>query len=62
MFRTWNESHVVAASTVSLSKSWPALAAAVLGATILFGAALANSNTVHNAAHDTRHATAFPCH
>ena len=41
---------------------WPALAAAMLGAVILFGVALANSDTIHNAAHDTRHAAAFPCH
>ena len=40
----------------------PALAAAMLGAVILFGVALANSDTLHNAAHDTRHAAAFPCH
>ena len=41
---------------------WPALAAAMLGMAILFGVALANSDTIHNAAHDTRHAAAFPCH
>ena len=40
----------------------PALAAAMLGVTVLFGVALANSDTIHNAAHDTRHAAAFPCH
>ena len=40
----------------------PALAAALLGVVILFGVALANSDTIHNAAHDTRHAAAFPCH
>ena len=40
----------------------PAFAAALLGAVILFGVALANSDTIHNAAHDTRHAAAFPCH
>ena len=40
----------------------PALAAAMLGMVILFGVALANSDTIHNAAHDTRHAAAFPCH
>ena len=40
----------------------PALAAAMLGAVILFGVALANSDTIHNAAHDTRHSAAFPCH
>ena len=40
----------------------PALVAALLGAVVLFGVALANSDTIHNAAHDTRHAAAFPCH
>ena len=40
----------------------PALAAAMLGMVILFGVALANSDTIHNAAHDTRHSAAFPCH
>ena len=40
----------------------PALVAAALGAVILFGVALANSDTIHAAAHDARHAAAFPCH
>ena len=40
----------------------PALAAALLGMAILYGVALANGDTIHNAAHDTRHAAAFPCH
>ena len=40
----------------------PALAAALLGMAILFGVALAGGDTIHNAAHDTRHAAAFPCH
>ena len=40
----------------------PALAAAALGIVVLFGVALANSDTIHNAAHDTRHSAAFPCH
>ena len=40
----------------------PALAAALLGAVILSGVALANGDTIHNAAHDARHAAAFPCH
>ena len=45
-----------------VGRLWPALAAAMLGMVILFGVALANSDTIHNAAHDTRHAAAFPCH
>ena len=40
----------------------PAIAGAMLGAVTPFGVALANSGTIHDAAHDTRHAAAFPCH
>ena len=40
----------------------PALAAAMLGVVILSGVAFANSDTINNAAHDSRHAAAFPCH
>ncbi len=39
-----------------------ALIAAVLGAALLFVAGHANSATLHDAAHDVRHATGFPCH
>lgn len=35
---------------------------ALLGATILFLAGHAQSATLHDAAHDMRHATGFPCH
>ena len=35
---------------------------ALLGATLLFAAGLAQSATLHDAAHDVRHATGFPCH
>jgi cobalt transporter subunit CbtB len=39
-----------------------ALVAALLGLFILYGVGFANPATLHNAAHDTRHAFAFPCH
>jgi len=51
--------------TVSLSTQQrlaAAMAAALLGSFLVFGAGLANSDTLHNAAHDGRHAFAFPCH
>jgi cobalt transporter subunit CbtB len=32
------------------------------GLALLVGAGLAGSETLHNAAHDTRHALGFPCH
>lgn len=37
-------------------------AAVVFGAFILFGTGLAQSEVLHNAAHDARHAAGFPCH
>ena len=39
-----------------------ALVAALLGLFILYGVGFANPTTLHNAAHDTRHSFAFPCH
>ncbi len=62
MTATSVEPQVVGGLTASMGRSWPALAAAMLGLTILYGVALAKSDTIHNAAHDTRHAAAFPCH
>jgi len=35
---------------------------AFLGASLVFVAGFANSATMHDAAHDTRHSTGFPCH
>ncbi len=39
-----------------------AVLAATLGVFILFGVGFAGPSVLHNAAHDTRHATPFPCH
>ncbi len=38
------------------------LAAAFVGAILVFTAGFANSGTMHDAAHDSRHSIAFPCH
>lgn len=40
----------------------PLLAAILLGAFLVYGVGFAGSQTIHNAAHDARHAFAFPCH
>jgi len=40
----------------------PALSAILLGAFLVLGTGFAHSNTIHNAAHDSRHSFAFPCH
>lgn len=40
----------------------PALLALLLGAFLVLGTGFAHSDAIHNAAHDARHAFAFPCH
>lgn len=40
----------------------PALFAMVFGAVLVFGVGFAGSSEIHTAAHDARHAFAFPCH
>lgn len=39
-----------------------AAAALALGTVLVFTVGFAHSTSVHNAAHDTRHTLAFPCH
>jgi cobalt transporter subunit CbtB len=46
----------------SVRRLWPVFFAALLGVSIIYGVGLANSSALHNAAHDTRHSLAFPCH
>jgi cobalt transporter subunit CbtB len=55
----------VAASTVQSTRreaTRVALAAAALGLLIVWAVGFSPVGAVHNAAHDTRHAFAFPCH
>ena len=47
---------------VVATKNLQLFAAAVLGLVILFGVGFAPMDMAHNAAHDTRHSVAFPCH
>jgi cobalt transporter subunit CbtB len=37
-------------------------AALILGVVVLLGVGFAPMDAAHNAAHDTRHSFAFPCH
>jgi cobalt transporter subunit CbtB len=39
-----------------------AVFAAFLGAFVIWGVGFSPIDIVHNAAHDTRHSSAFPCH
>jgi cobalt transporter subunit CbtB len=46
----------------SLARHWPALGALLFGMTILYFVGFSNFPQAHTAAHDTRHASGFPCH
>ncbi|MDC8756765.1 CbtB domain-containing protein [Janthinobacterium fluminis] len=43
-------------------KVLPFLMAGGLGIVLLYGAAFAETEALHNAAHDGRHSAGFPCH
>lgn len=50
-------------TTASLAKRVAAACVAtVLGASLVYFAGFSHIPAVHNAAHDTRHSAAFPCH
>lgn len=49
-------------AATATGKLGPALLAAAFGVLILFVVGFAQPAAVHDAAHDTRHAVAFPCH
>lgn len=50
-------------SQASASERVKAAAAALaLGTVLIFTVGFAHSTSIHNAAHDTRHTLAFPCH
>ncbi|HKF71886.1 MAG TPA: CbtB-domain containing protein [Stellaceae bacterium] len=50
------------ATTARVGGVASALVATLLGAFLVLGAGFAPIAAVHNAAHDARHAFAFPCH
>ncbi len=45
-----------------MSSRLSAVLAIAFGAFLVFGAAFAQPDAIHNAAHDGRHSFAFPCH
>lgn len=53
----------VSTQQASVSERVKAIAAALLlGSVLVYTVGFAASASVHNAAHDTRHGLAFPCH
>jgi cobalt transporter subunit CbtB len=55
---------IIATTTLAAATSQrtAALGAMLLGCAMLFLVGFAPLPAVHNAAHDTRHSSAFPCH
>ena len=55
--------NVVSGKVLSLSdRLIIGFSALLLGGFLVFGVGLANSATLHDTAHDVRHANGFPCH
>lgn len=53
----------VSPSSLSVSERVKAVTAAlIVGIALVYTTGFAASTNVHNAAHDTRHGLAFPCH
>ena len=64
-FTASNKSNVESKQALTTSRSKVLLsnvAALAFGAVILFAVGFMSMPAAHNAAHDTRHALAFPCH
>ena len=46
----------------ALSRALAAVGASLLGLLLVYGAGFAETEEIHNGAHDARHAAGFPCH
>lgn len=59
-----NVTHTTATATTSARSSvlMQTVFVALIGGLIVFAAGFAQSQTLHDAAHDMRHSTGFPCH
>lgn len=48
--------------TTQTQRLTAAISAMILGVCLVYFAGFSHLDAVHNAAHDTRHSAAFPCH
>jgi cobalt transporter subunit CbtB len=55
-------SHSARTATTQSQRLTAAISAAIFGACLVYFAGFSHIEAVHNAAHDTRHSAAFPCH
>lgn len=46
----------------TMAGRWPAMGVLFFGSVLLYFAGFSSFPQAHNAAHDTRHASGFPCH
>jgi cobalt transporter subunit CbtB len=57
------ETHTIGSEALPIAQlAVPATLALLLGAFLLLGTGFTTIPALHNAAHDARHAFAFPCH
>jgi cobalt transporter subunit CbtB len=54
--------HTSVAAITTTGNRTAALSAMLIGTALIFLVGFAPLSAVHNAAHDTRHSAAFPCH
>lgn len=59
---TTNDTRLQSRAATGWERAAPAVLALIFGAFLVLGAGFVHSSTLHNAAHDARHAFAFPCH
>ncbi|MEE3914604.1 CbtB-domain containing protein [Pseudomonas viridiflava] len=59
---TISSSHSATSSSTRTQRLTAAISAALMGACLVYFAGFSHIAAVHNAAHDTRHSAAFPCH
>ncbi|NBA97429.1 CbtB-domain containing protein [Pseudomonas sp. R5(2019)] len=59
---TANHNRTAAVTSTQTQRLVVAFSAAILGAWLVYFAGFSHIEAVHNAAHDTRHSAAFPCH
>lgn len=59
---TMNARNTTAIRTSVSERVLAAMIAAGLGLALVYTSGFANASTLHNAAHDWRHAHNFPCH
>ncbi|ONH53204.1 cobalt transporter subunit CbtB [Pseudomonas cedrina] len=55
-------SHSASSTTTLSQRLAAAIGASILGVCLVYFAGFSHIEAVHNAAHDTRHSAAFPCH